>query len=226
MSQLRVLDDGLWCVDHEFMKGGMQLGLRTTVARLPDGRLWVHSPGPLDQQAIAEIDAVGEVAALVAPNAFHHLFVGPAKEAWPSARIFGPAVLASKKTNFTLDEALTDVAPDLWQGAIEALPMHGLRQLDEWVFYHRASRTLLLTDLAFHICDSPHWFTRFFMTVNGKYNAFGPSRIFRLFVQDKALLRASLDRLMAWDFDRVTVTHGRVLETGGKEAMQREYAWV
>jgi hypothetical protein len=32
--------------------------------------------------------------------------------------------------------------------------------------------------------------------------------------------------VLAWDFDRVTVTHGEPLETGGKEALRRAYAWL
>ncbi len=35
-----------------------------------------------------------------------------------------------------------------------------------------------------------------------------------------------LRRVMAWDFDRVTLAHGEVLETGGKEAMASAFAYL
>jgi hypothetical protein len=84
----------------------------------------------------------------------------------------------------------------------------------------------VLTDLAFHIRHSDSRFTRLFMRLNGAYGHFGPSRIFRFLVKDRAALRTSLNRLQEWDFDRVIVSHGEVLERGGKQAMQTQYAWV
>jgi hypothetical protein len=32
--------------------------------------------------------------------------------------------------------------------------------------------------------------------------------------------------VLAWDFDRVTVTHGEILESGGPAALARAYAWL
>jgi hypothetical protein len=37
-------------------------------------------------------------------------------------------------------------------------------------------------------------------------------------------VRASLERILAWDFDRVVVTHGDVVEHGGAEALR--HAWA
>ena len=99
-------------------------------------------------------------------------------------------------------------------------------KLQEIVFFHHASRTLILTDLAFHIRNSDSWFTRLFMRLNGAYGHFGPSRIFRTLVKDRAALRSSLNRMQEWDFDRIIVAHGEVLEQGGKLTVQTQYAWV
>jgi hypothetical protein len=64
------------------------------------------------------------------------------------------------------------------------------------------------------------------MRLNGAYGHLGPSRLFRTLVKDRAALRSSLTRMQQWDFDRVIVTHGDVLDQGGKIAMQAQYAWV
>jgi hypothetical protein len=45
-------------------------------------------------------------------------------------------------------------------------------------------------------------------------------------VRDRRATREALDRVLAWDFDRVTVTHGEVLESGGHEALRRAWAWL
>ena len=99
-------------------------------------------------------------------------------------------------------------------------------RLEEVAFLHGASQTLLLTDLAFHVRHSDSRFTRVFMRLNGGYGRFGTTRMLRSSFRDRKALRASIDRILAWDFDRVVVTHGEVLERGGREALREAYAWL
>ena len=52
-------------------------------------------------------------------------------------------------------------------------------------------------------------------------NRFGPSRIFTSFVvDDRDAFNASMALLLDHDFDRVIMSHGRTLATGGKNAMR------
>ena len=92
--------------------------------------------------------------------------------------------------------------------------------MNEVAFYHPASRTLLLTDLAFHPTPTSSRGLRFWCLLT-RTGPFGPNQVVRFTVRDRAAVRASLDRILAWDFDRVTVTHGEVLESGGKDAFRR-----
>jgi hypothetical protein len=64
------------------------------------------------------------------------------------------------------------------------------------------------------------------MRVNSAYGRFGPSRLLRFAIRDKAACRRSIDRILEWDFERVVVTHGEVLESGGREALRSAYAWL
>ena len=91
------------------------------------------------------------------------------------------------------------------------------------VFFHAASRTLLLTDLAFNFRHCEQLWMRLFMRINGAYGRFGPSRLMRSMIKDKGALRGSLDRILAWNFDRVIVTHGELLESGGREALRAAF---
>ena len=43
---------------------------------------------------------------------------------------------------------------------------------------------------------------------------------------DEFLLPQSIDLILAWDFERVTVAHGDVLETGGRAALRESFAWL
>jgi hypothetical protein len=226
MSWLQPVATNVWVIDFPLRVGGLQLGTRTTVVRLASGGLWLHSPGPLQPELITAVSALGPVQALVAPNAMHHLFLAQNVRSFPRAALYvSPALLPKLKEIFSC-ELLSDEPPPLWHSEISQHLVRGLPKLQEVVFLHHASRTLVLTDLAFHIRHSDSRFTRLFMRLNGAYGHFGPSRIFRFLVKDRAALRTSLNRLQEWDFDRVIVSHGEVLERGGKQAMQTQYAWV
>ena len=60
----------------------------------------------------------------------------------------------------------------------------------------------------------------------GAYGHFGPSRLARSFMKDKAAVRAGVERILDLDFDRVIVTHGDVVETGGREALREAFSKV
>lgn len=226
MQQLQPVATNIWVIDFPLRVGGLHLGTRTTVIRLVSGGLWLHSPGPLQPELVTAVSALGPVQALVAPNAMHHLSLAQNVRSFLRATVYVSPALPSKLQGIFSYEMLSDEPPPLWRNEISQHLVRGMPKLQEVVFLHRASRTLVLTDLAFHIRHSDSWFTRLFMRLNGAYGHFGPSRIFRSMVKDRPALRSSLDRLRAWDFDRIIVAHGEILERGGKEAMQTQYTWV
>jgi hypothetical protein len=59
-----------------------------TVVRLPDFKLLLHSPIAAAADLVRKVKALGPVAYLVAPNRFHHLFVGEWQRACPDASIY------------------------------------------------------------------------------------------------------------------------------------------
>jgi hypothetical protein len=224
-DRVRELAPDLFAADHPLVVGGLHLGTRTTVVRSGTG-LIVHSPGPADELLLREVEKLGPVAALVAPNKLHHLSLPAWIRAFPEARTFGAPGLAAKLPEVRFDEELGDAAPGLWRGVLDQHHVRGAPRLEEVAFLHGASRTLLLTDLAFHIRHSDSRFTRVFMRLNGGYGRFGTTRMLRSSFRDRKALRASIDRILTWDFDRVVVTHGEVLERGGREALREAYAWL
>ena len=70
-------------------------------------------------------------------------------------------------------------------------------------------------------------FARLAMRVNGMLGHFGPSRLARrLFFRDHGSLRSSVDRILEWDFDRVIMAHGEVLESGGHSLLEEAFAFL
>ena len=219
--------EGLLTIDHPLRVGPMPVGTRTTLVRLASGGLLVHSPGPLGGGLRAQIEACGRVEAIVAPNCMHHLFLEENIQAWPSAQVFLAPGLREKRTDLGVGEVLGDTAPEAWAGVLEQIVTTGAPRLAEVAFLHPASRTLILCDLVFNIRSVDSAFARVFMRINGMVGHFGPSRLARLFFfQDRAALRNSIERILAWDFDRVVVGHGEIVESGGRGLLEEAFAFL
>ena len=226
--RIRELHPDLVAIDHPLrLPGGVELGTRSCLVRLSGGGVLIHTPGPLSDEVRRVIDARGPVRAIVAPNLLHHFYLAESVAAWPDARVFAAPGLRAKLGTVRIDEELSDTAPALWAGDLEQVLTQGAPGLSEVVFFHRASRTLLCLDLCFNLRESASFVTRALMRMNGAYGRFGPSRLFRHGVmKDARAMRASIDRILAWDFDRVTVAHGEILEHGGHEALRAGFAWL
>ena len=216
----------LWTVERPQRFYGLEVGTRMTVIRLADGSLLLHSPVSLDAELCRELDALGRVRYAVAPNRVHHLYAGDVARAYPGARLWVGPGLERKRPDLAIAGILGDEAPPEWRGQVDQVFFRGRPFENEVAFLHRASRTLLLCDLAFNFGPRAHPVTRLLMRLIGSYGRLGPSRLDPLLIRDRRAARASLERILAWDFDRIVVAHGDVLETGGPEALRAGYAWL
>lgn len=224
--RLRELAPDLWVLDHPLRLLGLAVGARMTVIRLTSGDLFLHSPVPLGDAARAELDALGPVRHVVAPSKVHHFFVAACREAYPDASFYAAPGLPEKRPKLRFDEVLSDTAPPAWAGQIRQVVFQGAPYVSEVVFFHVASRTLVFTDLAFNMRDSSELPTRLWLRAMGAHNRFGPHRMMRRFVRDRAAAHASLQRILAFDFDRVIVSHGAVVQEKGQRLVREAFAWL
>jgi len=223
---LQRIEDGIWTLEHPFsMPGGIQIGTRSTWVRLTDGTLLLHAPGPLTRAHREAAAEIGPVSVIVAPNAFHHLYVAAAVESFPGATLYAAPSLGEKLSGLSSRSLRPEPDPS-WADVLQQEAVGGMPRMDEWVFFHGASGTLLLVDLCFNMQRFGNRRTGWFMRLAGAYARFGPSRLARSMMKDRAALRASLERIFAWDFDRVVVTHGDIVDTGGKSALREAFASI
>jgi len=223
---LRPLADDLWVTERPLRFGGVELGTRMTILRLRDGSLFLHSPVGLDDALRAALQRLGTPRYAVAPNRFHHLFAGEYPRAFPGLRLFAAPGLSEKRRDVTFDAVLSDTPPLEWAGQIDQECFKGFPLMGEVAFCHRASRTLLLCDLAFNVGAEASRGARLGFRLVGAYGRFGPTLVEKLLIRDRAAARASLERILAWDFDRVVIAHGAVLAAGGREALRDGYRWL
>src|SRR5262245_30784769 len=118
---LAALADGVWIDTAPVRIIGTRLTSTMTVLRLGDGSLLLHSPVELTPERRAEVEALGPVAHLYAPNVFHHLRIGDWAAAFPAARLHGPSALAKKRPDLRIDRAIDEAAEPAIAGDLEEL---------------------------------------------------------------------------------------------------------
>jgi Domain of unknown function (DUF4336) len=202
------------------------IGARMTVVRLRDGSLVLHSPVHPDDETRAALDALGPVRAVIAPNLHHHFFVGGWARACPAARIYGAPGLARKKPDLRLDAELGDEAPPEWRGELDQHVFRGAPAISEVVFHHRASRTAIFTDLVFNVPRGSARGARLFYWLVGAEGRFGPHRVVRLGIRDRRAARASLETLLAWDVERIVMSHGEVIGADARSHLAAAFAFL
>ena len=196
--------------------------------RLSTDDLLIWSPVALSGDLKAEIDALGEVRHLVAPNSLHHLFLAEWKAAYPQATLYAAPGLAARRPDLAFDAELSDAPPAAWAGEIDQVVVRGNAITAEVVFFHRPSRTAIFTDLIQHFPRG--WFTgwRALVARLDLMTADEPQvpRKFRAAFTDRRAARASIQRMLDWPTQKVVMAHGPVIERDGQAFLARTFRWL
>ena len=222
---LRQLEPGVAVLEADRDPSGL-LTARSAILGIGGGGLLVCSPLPGFAQHAAAIRALGTVQAFAAPNVMHHLGLDDALPAFPGVPAFARPSLQKKRADLKFGGTLGEQPDPLWAGAVDQLVVGGMPRLDEVVFFHRPTRTLVLSDLAFNVLREERWGARLFMTLNGALGHLGPSRICKMLMADRAQVRASIDRMLAWNPERLLLCHGEIVERDGRAELERAFAFL
>jgi Domain of unknown function (DUF4336) len=217
---------GLWVVDRPQRFAGAELGARMTVIRLADGGLFLHSPVALDSELSRELTGLGKVRCVIAPNRMHHLHAHEYAGAFHGAKTFGSPALVKKRRDLHFDGVLGATAAAEWAGQIEQRFFAPV--LAEAVFFSPATRTLVVTDLVANIQRAPGALDRLLLRLDGAYRRLAMPRAIAIPLRlgYARIARAAFDEILQWDFDRVIMAHGDIVDRGGREALGRAWSFV
>ncbi len=223
--ELQQLHEDVWTATAAQSMFGLQLGARMTIVRLPSGGLWVHSPIHLGPNEHAQLRELGPVEHVVAPNLYHHLYVGDLAQSHPGALVHARPGLRKKRKDLSIHHDLDGTTPTAWSKVLTAVHIEG-NLLDEVVFVHHPSRLLISCDLVENFTTCPHLFTRLYLRMGGIYQKPGLSRPLRLLFRDRARARASVERVLSLDFDGIVLSHGDLIRDGGPDVLAASYTWL
>ncbi len=223
------LADDLWAATTLLsFPGGVRLPTRMTVVRKA-GQLLLYSPIALSAQLEHDLCQLGEVAVIVAPNRFHHMFLRGTAERFPDAKIYGVPGLVEKRKDVTFSGVLTGALHEMPSGFRDVLSPFALRGtpiLNEVAFYHHPSASLITADLVFNVREPATFATKLALSMMGTRGRLAQSRFFHLYTRDKAAMRSSLKEVLALPLRRVVMGHGDVFEHESAAEILHQALWM
>jgi len=229
MSELVPFAEDIWTMSGDNVRMMMvPFTTRMTVVRLSSGELWVHSPVSLNPKRRRAVDALGSVAHIVAPNRIHSLGIESTSALYPNATVWVSPRFHDRHPNLPGKRLLSEDAKNAWGTEFDHVLFDGSLFLDEVVFLHRRSRTLIVTDLIQrHDRGAQSWFwwvVKIWAGVLGDEG--GTSRDLRWTFRDRAAARQCAAKILEWDFDRLIISHGTCVRENAKDVVKRALAWL
>jgi hypothetical protein len=216
----------IWLASYPVRVAGAAFEARTTLIRRGDGSLVVHSPGPLDDAACEAIASLGPVGTIIAPGNFHHLHVAACQRAFPGAETWICPGVERRQPALRYDRVLGDEAPASVTADLDQVLVRGGRVMCEVAMLHRPTRTLLLVDVLENLTNATpgvNWLVRASFKAFGMWNNPTPAPEYRFAWKDRQAACKSLERILAWDFERIVISHGDLIEHNAKDVARR--AW-
>ena len=204
----------VYTVEVPFHPLGLHVGNRMTCIQLSDQSFWVHSAISPHQDLVDHIHKLAPVNYVVAPNLFHHVHLSNFKEHFPEAQFFATQGLRKKREGFDFSGDIAEKMP--YSDEIEAVFLEGMPKFNEWVFFHRASKTLILTDMLMNFHNSKGWKTKLFAYFNRCLNKLHFTWLFFLLISDRNAFQNSVEKILKWDFERIVLSHGDCVDQNAK----------
>jgi hypothetical protein len=228
-SVLQQFGDGIWLADGvEVDVAGFHYPTRAAIVRLSSGGLLVWSPVALSPALRADVDALGDVHHLVAPNSLHHLFLREWQAAYPLAQSHAPPGLRRKRPDIAFDDDLDDAVASPWAADLDQVVIRGNLITTEVVFFHLASLTVLFADLIQQFAPGSLNGWRAIVARLDLMAEAEPQvpRKFRAAFVGRSSARAAVQHVLAWPANKVVMAHAPPVLEDGQAFLARRFRWL
>jgi hypothetical protein len=231
MTDPSAFAESVWIVDGPNVRDmGVMFTTRMTIVKLSNGSLWVESPVSVDSETLKRITELGNVKYLVAATPRHVWRLTAWHRLFPDAQVWAP-----RPTPFTLKRGelpftgiLGDQAPKGWADEFDQVAFKGNPLIEEVIFFHRQSRTVILDDLIqVHPIVTGRTLRNALVRLGGVAAPNGGVGLdIRLSFIHRNLARQSLQKLLSWDFDRLIIAHGPCVGKDAKAFVTQAFRWL
>jgi hypothetical protein len=234
LDTLKPVKNGVWIVDSGPMAvmGFVQLPIRMTVLRLNDGSLMLHSPTRFTATLKQELEQVGPIAHLMAPNSAHWMFVKEWQDRCPAVRTWAAPGLSRRRQvrrmGVRIDQELQEGPLARWPDEIDRVLIEGVG-FAEVALFVRHAKLVVLTDLILNLEASklpmalrPAARLAGVLAPDGK----APLYLRALIKLKRRQARQAAKRLIAYKPELAIFTHGRWFESGAEQKLGKSLAWL
>jgi len=231
MAEWEKFADDLWVMEGPNVRDmGFMFTTRMAIAKLSDGSVWVNSPVSVAFDMLKRITELGPVRYLLAATPRHVWRLTAWHTLFPDAQLWVPRAtpFTIKKGTLPFASILGDQPPQAWKNDFDQLAFKGNPLIEEVLFFHRPSRTVILDELIqIHPIVEGKPFRNALFKLEGVVSPHGGVPLdIRLSFIHRGLARQSLEKLLSWDFDKLIIAHGVCIETNAKVFVERAFQWL
>ncbi|MET4234498.1 short-subunit dehydrogenase [Bradyrhizobium sp. i1.4.4] len=232
-ASLARVTDQIWIVDDKPINAaGLELPVRMVVVRLSNGDLVLHSPVRYSSDLRHQLERLGAIRYLLAPNIAHWMFLSEWQRELPQAKTFAARGLSARRqvraAGIRIDRELGDVTPEEWTADLETVAVDA-PMFCEIELFDKRSRTLILTDLVQNL-DPDHLSAPNELAANllGISRPDGKAPVYlRLLLRlGGRSVRAAAERMVSLAPERVIFAHGDWFQIDGTERLRQSLRWV
>ena len=231
VSGLQPFGKNIWIANGPKVRDmGIMFTTRMTIVKLADDSCWVESPVPVSFDTLKSITELGPVRYIIAATPRHVWRLDGWHTLFPEAQVWTARTTSFtlKKGNLPITGILADTPDRGWADDFDQLAFKGSSSIEEVLFFHRQSHTVILDDLIqTHTIMKGKPFLNALLKLSDAIDPHGGVGIdMRLTFTNRGLARRSLERLLAWDFDKLIIAHGPCVEKDAKPFVERAFRWL
>lgn len=205
------LAEGLYQFTQDHYLMGHNFGCKMYAVVDPTG-VTLISPIEISPEIKQQIDELGAVHSVIAPNPFHHIYLSSCKENYPSAGYYAPIELLKKTKAFNFDVIVEDDKNYKWRSIVlDYTLFRPSSTYSEIIFYYAPTKELILTDLFMNFSVNGGIKNKLFLMLIGNYKKFGPTRLIKALLRDENEVKRLIEKVREWAPENIRLAHGNDL---------------
>lgn len=210
-------DNALWYIEQPKVWRGVPIGTRMAILTANDsGDLLVYAPNPLPSPVVRSLKALGEIRWVVFAHEQDVLNPPPWLEGFPSAERWSPSRFLSGD-------------PTPWDPAfVEGQVLRGDPRFEEAVLFHKPSKTLVVQSAVLNLGHGANlgWLDTWGLKLLGMDRRPGPTIDRKWTTRNREDLHEDASSVASWNFERIFLAHGHLIDHHSREAWRDAYAFV
>lgn len=193
----------------------MMLPVQTPIIHLSSANVMISPGSNLSDEQIVKQNNITDI---VGPNLFHCSGISKVQKFFPNSKTWAPTGIEKYKPNLKVNNILDD---NSWpyQSELALITLKGAPRINEFLFFHKKSKTLIVTDICFNLTEARGLGAWLILNIFGTYRRLAMSKLYLKGIIDKPAFEKSLSQIFLYDFENIIINHGQNITTNAREKL-------